>query len=287
MPKIRRIRQQDRVDCAPSGPREVRCYRTPVLGTDRTAETASHSVIRGVKYSPSHPSLAFLQYKVGRGRPVGLYECRDSYRAPVVTSEKLQVMSLFARRATTLVDGDTPMLSAGPDTYPASEWLESPFLETVVARAALTRGLGDGDLPDLVQNVRIALWENGLSANVSSGWVFRVATFKVVDLLRRRARDRRHERENARGARAPARDAEVDRILCIQVASLRPHLRRFFELHYRLALSEREIARELGICRASVRWLDRCCRRTLMSPGIAAKSNQGKPTRRKASSKSW
>jgi DNA-directed RNA polymerase specialized sigma24 family protein len=100
---------------------------------------------------------------------------------------------------------------------------------------------------------------------VTDGWIFRVATFKVVDLVRQRARDRRHKRALTEDVLFRTRDTELGHLLSISVAALAPKLQQFFELRYRQALSEREISRRLKICRSSVRWLDRCCRRQLIS----------------------
>jgi DNA-binding transcriptional regulator LsrR (DeoR family) len=49
-----------------------------------------------------------------------------------------------------------------------------------------------------------------------------------------------------------------------RVGELPRRLHEFYELRYHEGLSERELARRLHLCRASVRWLDRCCRQTLL-----------------------
>jgi RNA polymerase sigma factor (sigma-70 family) len=138
-----------------------------------------------------------------------------------------------------------------------------------VTRAARQHGLAGDDLQDLMQEVRIALWEHGLSAQVTDGWIFRVANFKVIDLLRRRSRERRHHQAIIKTVGGQPRDAELNHLLCVGVAALSPRLRQFFELRYRQALSEREISQRLQMCRSSVRWLDRSCRRQLMPPAIS------------------
>jgi RNA polymerase sigma factor (sigma-70 family) len=141
-------------------------------------------------------------------------------------------------------------------------------LVTLVTRAARLRGVGPNEVPDLVQEVRIALWQKGMEEHVAEGWVFGVASHKAIDLVRRIARDRLRNRE------APAcrscRDVELEYLLNASVAALAPRLREFFQLHYRQALSEREVAKELKMCRASVRWLDRCCRRRLAASACGA-----------------
>ena len=156
-----------------------------------------------------------------------------------------------------------------PVTATAREWLESPHLAIVVQRAARQHGLSDDDLGELLQDVRIGLWQQGLDLPLTPAWVFRVAFFKVVDLLRRRVRERRRQQLSAVDQPATG-DREIEHLLHVEAAALPRHLRTFYDLHYRLGLSEREIARRLGVCRASVRWLDRCCRRKLAGDATVA-----------------
>ncbi len=73
------------------------------------------------------------------------------------------------------------------------EWLESPYLGRVAARVAHEYGLGTDDLPDLLQELRIALWKQGLEQRVGAAWVVRVTRHKAVDLLRQRMRTRRRD----------------------------------------------------------------------------------------------
>src|SRR6202158_3788353 len=55
----------------------------------------------------------------------------------------------------------------GPKGYPTTaEWLESPYLLQAVEQAASRHGLTDACFQDLVQEVRIALWELGLAVRV-------------------------------------------------------------------------------------------------------------------------
>src|SRR5712692_25614 len=93
------------------------------------------------------------------------------------------------------------------------EWLESPYLGRVAARVAHEYGLGPDDLADVLQELRIALWEQGLERRVSAAWVFRVASHKAVDLLRRTVRARRRERAAAKLAMRPDHDSEIDHLL--------------------------------------------------------------------------
>jgi RNA polymerase sigma factor (sigma-70 family) len=159
----------------------------------------------------------------------------------------------------------TPINRRDSATYTASasEWLESPYLRGMAARLAHQYHIGMVDLPDLLQEIRIALWGLGPDTRVSAAWVFKVASHKVLDLLRHRLRARHRDREFAGSTARPVHDPELDHLLHARVARLPTHLREFYELHYLQGLSEREIAQRLLLCRASVRWLDRCCRQRI------------------------
>lgn len=145
----------------------------------------------------------------------------------------------------------------------AKDWLASPVLDRLVARVASQYGLAVDDLPDLVQETRIALWELGLDLPVSASLVLRVASNKAIDLIRRRVRRRARDRVAALVVLPREDDAELRHLLNVQVDALPNRLQHFYELHYNQGLSERETARALGICRASVRWLDRQFRRLM------------------------
>lgn len=148
-----------------------------------------------------------------------------------------------------------------------AEWLESPYLAHVAARVAHQLNLGRDDREDLLQELRIGLWEAGPDVRVGSRWLFQVATHKAVDLLRRQVRRRHRDEAFADWKGSPGHDLELDHLLHVRVARLPASLRNFYELRYRQGLSEREIARSLGRCRASVRWLDQRCRQELAGQG--------------------
>ncbi len=146
----------------------------------------------------------------------------------------------------------------------AEDWLASPYLDRLVARVAGHHGVPAADLPDLIQETRIALWRAGLELPVSAALVVSIARNKAVDLVRNQARRRARHRAARVLAATPEVDAELHHLLSLRVAALPQRLREFYELHYKQALSEREIARAWGLCRASVRWLDHRCRDCLL-----------------------
>jgi DNA-directed RNA polymerase specialized sigma24 family protein len=145
----------------------------------------------------------------------------------------------------------------------ATVWLEAPELGELVTRIATRDHVAPADVPDLLQETRIALWHLGLEARVNSAWIIRTATNKVVDHVRSRLRARVREQTFARLALGGSPDPDLEHLLHTEVATLPVRLRQFYELHYVWGLSEREVARELSTSRASIRWLDRCCLRAI------------------------
>jgi DNA-directed RNA polymerase specialized sigma24 family protein len=153
----------------------------------------------------------------------------------------------------------TKKKSVDSEMATTGEWLESPFLARVANRVALQHGLPEDELPELLQDLRVAVWELGVGIRVSAAWIFGVATHKAVDLLRRRARARRHEQDLAAFTSRRERDLELHHLLHTRVAGFPMRLRQFYDLHYTQGFSEREVALSLGVCRATVRWLNRRC----------------------------
>lgn len=142
-------------------------------------------------------------------------------------------------------------------------WLESPFLDRLVGRVAIHYHLGSNDFADLTQETRIALWQAGPETLVGPGFVVRVAANKAVSLIRTIVRQRRTDRATILLAPHAEGDPELRPLLNAQLAGLPVRLRSFYDLHYVAGYSERDIAVALGLCRASVRWLDHQCRKHL------------------------
>lgn len=141
-----------------------------------------------------------------------------------------------------------------------AQWLDSPYLTRAASRVAHQYGLGQDDVQDLLQELRIALCAIGPEVSVGAAWVFQVASQKAVDFLRRQKRTRNRAKSFADRRDRPTNELELDHLLHVQVAQLPAPLRKFYHLHYQQELSEWEIERRLGLCRASVRWLDQRCR---------------------------
>lgn len=145
-----------------------------------------------------------------------------------------------------------------------AQWLESASLVRLVNRVAKHRGLALAEVPDLLQEVRIALWGAGPSQHVQVAWIASTASHKAVDACRRLARSRARDRAAAVQRQRHEEISDLRHLLSAKACLLPPRLRRFYELHYIQGWSEREIVRRFRICRASVRWLDELCRRRLL-----------------------
>lgn len=151
--------------------------------------------------------------------------------------------------------------------------LTAAWLEGLVARVAHHYRLSQDDVPDLVQETRIALWEVGSKVTLSPSLVARVAQHKAVDLVRRLVRDRRRDRTIEHFPRVLDEDAELGHLLNVRIAGLPKRLQELFDLHYRQGFSEREIARRWRVSRSSVRWLDHQCRE------LITRTREGPPAR--------
>jgi RNA polymerase sigma factor (sigma-70 family) len=157
-------------------------------------------------------------------------------------------------------------------TATGTGWLESPYLRRVAVRVARQHGLREDDFSELLQELRIAVWQAGAASSLTAAWLFGVASHKAVDMVRLKARAHRIDQDLAAIPSQSKRDFELDHLLHARVDHLPKRLRQFYDLHYQQGLSEREIARSLGVCRASVRWMDRCCRRLVAGPDVSRRS---------------
>jgi RNA polymerase sigma factor (sigma-70 family) len=148
----------------------------------------------------------------------------------------------------------------------AEVWIDSPALVALLIRVAAHHRIGSADLDDLAQETRIALWEAGNEV-VGAAWVLQVASNKAVDLIRRRARAVARDQTFSTLNKGRPSEPEITLLLHARVAALPPQIREFYELHYVQGWSEREIAAQLGKCRASIRWLDHRCRQSIIGEG--------------------
>jgi DNA-directed RNA polymerase specialized sigma24 family protein len=122
----------------------------------------------------------------------------------------------------------------------------------MVKRVAGQYGILPAEVDDLIQEVRIALWEAEPPVEIKPKWIFVTASHKAVDILRRRWL-LGEGMGPPRGT--PGKAEELKCLARAQVAQLPKNLRAFCDLRYVEGLTEREIAGRMGLCRASVRWL--------------------------------
>jgi len=141
-------------------------------------------------------------------------------------------------------------------TTRVGDWLESPYVPRLVARVAAQYHLLAADVPDLLQEVLIALWKSDPNLVVAGGWLHRLAGFKAVDIIRKR----HHEAPSsgcAWGAvRESASGAEAVHLLHARIAHLPARMQKFWRLRYEAGLTQEEAAVRFGVSRTAIRWLD-------------------------------
>ena len=170
-----------------------------------------------------------------------------------------------------------PQRAPSKNALRVNDWLESPYLDRVAARVASQYHLSPQDTPDLLQEIRLALWKAGPCTPVNVTWIFHTANHKAIDISRRRSRLREVDLDAVALTGCPAStDPALYRLLRSRATRLPGLLRQFYALRYEQALSQREIAKRLGLCRGSVRCLDRRCLR-LMKGRLTAKAAGGSP----------
>lgn len=138
----------------------------------------------------------------------------------------------------------------------AEAWLVSSDLARLVRLVALQLRIPPEEIPDLIQEIRIALWKLPPATHVSSRWIELTSRNKAIDLLRAKTRARAREREFIRRMGDSTRNAEPMLLLHAEVSALPARIRTFYALHYVAGCSERETAVRLGVSRAGVRRLD-------------------------------
>jgi RNA polymerase sigma factor (sigma-70 family) len=130
----------------------------------------------------------------------------------------------------------------------------------VAARAAYRYGLSPDDAADVLQELRIALWRKGPDLLVNAAWVNQTANHKAQDIVRRKRRAAaRNPRWIEEGGCPSGCDSELLHLLRARVDLLPKKLQEFYRLRFQEGMSEREISARMGLCRSSVRWLERRC----------------------------
>jgi RNA polymerase sigma factor (sigma-70 family) len=144
-----------------------------------------------------------------------------------------------------------------------AEWLESPYLQRVASRVGYRYGVPSQEISDLFQELRLGMWKAGADSMVNVTCVFHTANHKAID-LKRRLRHQENALPSAETRQQPSvGDPGLLPLLRARVALFPKNLRDFYRLRYEQGLSQREIAQRLGMCRGSIRCLDRRCLRML------------------------
>jgi RNA polymerase sigma factor (sigma-70 family) len=145
----------------------------------------------------------------------------------------------------------------------AAAWIKSPYLRRVACRVASLHGISSLDVPDIQQELCVALWMAGPSTVVNATWLFRTASHKAIDIVRFRIRVAEETLPSAEKVTSPGVDTSLLLLLRARAALLPRQLHEFYVLRYEEGLSQREIATRLGLGRGSIRCLERRCLRML------------------------
>jgi DNA-directed RNA polymerase specialized sigma24 family protein len=123
--------------------------------------------------------------------------------------------------------------------------------------AALHR-LPASDVPDLLQEISLALLRAGRGTLVNSTWLFRTASHKAVDIFRSRIHMAEVALDSVREPDMSLNpDPDLLRLLRVRAARLPAGLAHFYHLRIEEGLTQREISERLGLCRGSVRLMER------------------------------
>ncbi len=161
--------------------------------------------------------------------------------------------------------GDGTDNQAPPAGYlKASEWIVSPRLEKIGKRVAFQYGLPGEGIPDLLQELRLAVFKAGADQLLNPTWVFHTASHKAADIRRQQ----RRRPEVAPGLKNDSWEgsyggSDLPHLLRARAARLPAPLRRFYVLRYEEGFSQEEIAERLRLCRGSIRWMEKRCYRMM------------------------
>lgn len=168
---------------------------------------------------------------------------------------------------------EPPSARSGANALTVNEWLGSGYLWRLTRRTAYLCGVPPEEAPDLFQEVCLALWMAGPDRPVNVTWVVHTAQHKAVDFFRKRARLHGQDALSEAAPSCPDQNPDLFHLLRARVALLPKRLREYYVLRYEEGLSQREIARRLGLCRGSIRCLDRRCLRMVKgrvgAPGVS------------------
>ena len=148
------------------------------------------------------------------------------------------------------------------------EWLESDYLHylgRVARRVAYTYHLSDADVPDLYQELCLALWKAGPERMVNATWVFHTANHRAIELYNRQRRAGRFAAVVDAEGLDPEVSSDPEKALLVRARADRlPRvLRRFYRLRFQEGYTQRELMQRAHLTRGSIRGLERECFRRL------------------------
>jgi len=151
---------------------------------------------------------------------------------------------------------------------PVREWLASeslPYLRRVARRVAYTYSLSEADVPDLYQELCLALWKAGAERRVNATWIFHTANHRAIELYNLKRRAGRFMTAVGAEDLEPRALTDPERILLAhtQADRLPRSLQQFFRLRFQEGYTQSELMRRANLTRGSVRGLERECLRRL------------------------
>jgi RNA polymerase sigma factor (sigma-70 family) len=146
------------------------------------------------------------------------------------------------------------------------EWLDSSslrYLSRVARRVAHVYHLRDCDVPDLYQEICLALWKAGPDRLVNATWIFHTANHRAIELYKRQWRLGRIAA--AFGVEEAGTEADPEKSLLVHARAdrLPDSLRRFFHLRFQEGYTQRELMQRVRLTRGSIRGLEKECLRRL------------------------
>jgi RNA polymerase sigma factor (sigma-70 family) len=152
---------------------------------------------------------------------------------------------------------------------PVREWLESDYLRylrRVARRVAFTYRLSEADVPDLYQEICLALWKAGPERMVNATWIFHTANHRAIELYNRHRRAGRFAAAvGAEGIElGPSIDPEKALLVRARADGLPRVLRRFYRLRFQEGYTQSELMRRAHLTRGSIRGLEKQCIRRLL-----------------------
>jgi RNA polymerase sigma factor (sigma-70 family) len=149
---------------------------------------------------------------------------------------------------------------------PVREWLESDclhYLRRVARRVAHSHHLTEADVPDLHQEICLALWKAGPERLVNATWIFHTANHRAIELYKRKWKAGRFVAAVGAEDAGPRGDPEKALLVHARADRLPDSLRRFFRLRFQEGYTQRELMQRAHLTRGSIRGLEKECLRRL------------------------